>query len=127
MEYIRPPGLYVSIDLYLSFDFFNIPFFPFELDEPDCAGAFLSIKLFGEHLMFMAFPVNHAPFHPLMLKPSFGSLENLMPIAVAFFSALIAIKISRQERGMLIVDQLVIDSVGNCTEPLQLFPQPTLK
>jgi tetratricopeptide (TPR) repeat protein len=46
----------------------------------------LSFKLLGQHLGFMAVPVGHSPFHPLLLAQSPFALHNLLPILGAVLS-----------------------------------------
>ena len=66
----------------------------------------LSLQLFGNHLIFMAFPVDHAPFHPLILKSSLTNLKTLAPIATTFIAIFIAIKSLKKEKGTLTVEKL---------------------
>ena len=46
----------------------------------------LSFKLLGQHLGFMAVPIGHSPFHPLMLNQGLLAPHNLLPV----FGAVIA-------------------------------------
>ena len=39
----------------------------------------LSFKLLGQHLGFMSMPLNHAPFHPLMLNQGLLEPQNFFP------------------------------------------------